>query len=314
MTAHGGKLRWGAGLNGGSAFDNGRTAEHRSVRLKALKQGLEIRDQGDGLMLALWAYGDLVPLPPQNGPRLRLSSKSDPLACLTTDDAVVIARLRRLAPGLAKKRRRWPVAAVGLLLLCLLAMVRMVPAVWQLALGHGIGEPAATYGGECRSAAGDAALATLLRRLTEPNRLSFAASVQVRNSPAINALALPDGRIVLLNGLLQEVEGPDELAAVLAHELSHLALRQVSLPYGSAAEGEVEDMTIQLLEKADISLQAMGNLFRRLDRRDRPHGRAAEFLADHPATDARAIRPIIQPFVRPALTAEAWNSLRAICD
>ena len=37
-----------------------------------------------------------------------------------------------------------------------------------------------------------------------------------------NALALPGGRIYLLDGLLQQARSPDELAGILAHELGHV--------------------------------------------------------------------------------------------
>ena len=40
-----------------------------------------------------------------------------------------------------------------------------------------------------------------------------------------NALALPGGKIYLLNGLLQKAEGPDEIAGVIAHEMGHVAHR-----------------------------------------------------------------------------------------
>lgn len=41
----------------------------------------------------------------------------------------------------------------------------------------------------------------------------------------VNALALPGGRIVVFDGLLEQVESENELAMVLAHELGHFAHR-----------------------------------------------------------------------------------------
>jgi len=49
--------------------------------------------------------------------------------------------------------------------------------------------------------------------------------VTLMTSPETNAFALPGGHIVVLSGLLQQVESENELAMVLAHELGHYAHR-----------------------------------------------------------------------------------------
>jgi len=50
-------------------------------------------------------------------------------------------------------------------------------------------------------------------------------SVKVVASKAINAVSLPGGRIYITEGALAAVESEDELAAILAHEIAHNALR-----------------------------------------------------------------------------------------
>jgi Zn-dependent protease with chaperone function len=47
----------------------------------------------------------------------------------------------------------------------------------------------------------------------------------VVDAPAVNAFALPGGYIVVFSGLLRDAERPEELAAVLAHELGHVTER-----------------------------------------------------------------------------------------
>jgi len=49
--------------------------------------------------------------------------------------------------------------------------------------------------------------------------------IGVIKSDAINAFAMPGGYILLSSGLLKSLESEDELAFVLAHELSHVARR-----------------------------------------------------------------------------------------
>ena len=54
---------------------------------------------------------------------------------------------------------------------------------------------------------------------------SRAFTVHIVESEDANAFALPGGRIVLMSGLLKEVESQNELAMILGHELGHYAHR-----------------------------------------------------------------------------------------
>ncbi len=49
----------------------------------------------------------------------------------------------------------------------------------------------------------------------------------VAEDPQVNAFALPGGRIVVYAGLLRQAESAEEVAGVLAHEISHVELRHV---------------------------------------------------------------------------------------
>lgn len=55
------------------------------------------------------------------------------------------------------------------------------------------------------------------------NNLSY--TVQVVESPEVNALALPGGNIVIFSGLLEHIHSENELAMVLGHELGHFVHR-----------------------------------------------------------------------------------------
>lgn len=353
-------------MNGRGLFSNDPGGQPVPADLRALDRGLEIRDRRDGLMLALWSYADLLPLAPPQGradpAQLRLACKIEPGSELVIADAALIAGLRRRIPSLAGRRHRRPLmvaGAVGAGCLSLLLLyqtllwlprplARMVPPSWEVRLGQGVAaQLAGGPGAVCRGPGGEAALDVLLRRLAEANQLTFPVTIQVLRSSTIDAVALPGGRVLLSDGLIKQAEGPDDVAAVLAGELSHLSLRQVTEQalrhaggawavlmvggetngwlagslarlthpsYGPTADGEAEAMTVRMLERADISLRGMGNFFRRLDRRASRADRAAEFNSAHPVIDARAPRPILQPFTRPALSDSAWHALRAICD
>lgn len=52
--------------------------------------------------------------------------------------------------------------------------------------------------------------------------------VHVVQSETANAFVLPSGQIFVFTGLLQKVKNDDQLAAVIAHEISHVLCRHVS--------------------------------------------------------------------------------------
>ncbi len=87
---------------------------------------------------------------------------------------------------------------------------------------------------------------------------------QVVDSPVINAFALPGGYIYVTRGILARMNSEDELAAVLGHELTHVAARhgaaQLSKAYaaqfGVAAVSLINpDVARSLGGLVDVSLQ-----------------------------------------------------------
>jgi predicted Zn-dependent protease len=67
---------------------------------------------------------------------------------------------------------------------------------------------------------------TVLDRLTQaiPHN-PFDLRVTVCESPVRNAVALPGGQLLITTGMLTLLDSPDELAAVLAHEINHVLSR-----------------------------------------------------------------------------------------
>lgn len=53
----------------------------------------------------------------------------------------------------------------------------------------------------------------------------FTYKVSIHDQPAVNAMALPAGNIVVFKGLLSELKSENEVAIILAHELGHYAHR-----------------------------------------------------------------------------------------
>lgn len=132
----------------------------------------------------------------------------------------------------------------------------------------------------------------------------FPYSFKVVDSPEVNAFALPGGPIYVNMGLVEMVDSEDELAAVIAHEMSHVAARHatemlttqnltnlallvaisvipVAIPpialegtrlayvlgllhYSRGKESEADRLGLQLMTAAGYDPAAMGTLFEKL--------------------------------------------------
>jgi beta-barrel assembly-enhancing protease len=167
----------------------------------------------------------------------------------------------------------------------------------------------------------------------------------------INAFALPGGSIIVTDDLIRSAETPDEVAAVVAHEIAHVEKRHVmqavwrslgfglildavvgggsgagqqavilagqatDLSYGRAAEHEADERGRALLQEAGFSSKGMAAFFDRLSKmEDQKLAEAAEFAATHPASGRRAreARAAERPGA-PALSAEDWRMVRSAC-
>ena len=63
----------------------------------------------------------------------------------------------------------------------------------------------------------------LARHMDLPEEIQL--SVHYQESETVNALATLGGNIVFFEGLVEQIESEDELAAVMAHEIAHIKLR-----------------------------------------------------------------------------------------
>jgi predicted Zn-dependent protease len=88
----------------------------------------------------------------------------------------------------------------------------------------------AAFGGEVQAPAVQRLLSDMTGRLVAASeRPDEAYRVTILNSPVVNAFALPTGRLYVTRGLLALANDTAEVAAVLSHEIAHVALRHASL-------------------------------------------------------------------------------------
>jgi predicted Zn-dependent protease len=200
-------------------------------------------------------------------------------------------------------------------------MALELPPSMDEALGRPTWEALQHSGERCRSAEGEAYLKRLADPLVTQLRDSpFQFRFLLASSGDVNAFALPGGFVVVNAGLLREAQSGDEIAAVLAHELSHVTLRHstqrlaASLGAGAALamvfgfidlgapaytvshlaglryerdqESEADRAGRALLRGAGISPLAMAVFFERIGSMARP----PEILSTHPDPGDRAER------------------------
>jgi beta-barrel assembly-enhancing protease len=178
------------------------------------------------------------------------------------------------------------------------------------------------FGGRfCDTPKGKAALAKLTKSLDDsPQDLQ----VEVANIDMLNAVALPGGKVLLFQGLLDQAKSPDEVAGVLAHEIGHVRERHVmqgllrqmglavvlggfdgnggatlnnllSTTYTRESEKEADTHSVAALRKAAISPMATADFFDRLSEMDgsatmgkNDQGRVvANYTSSHPLSDER---------------------------
>lgn len=149
--------------------------------------------------------------------------------------------------------------------------------------------------------------------------------VIVFDSEAKNASVTPEGKIAVFSGLLEIADTPDELAAVLGHEVAHLTQGHVKervlraagtgvlgaigssvtgfgsesqraaevvfqLPYQRQQENEADFVGMEYMAKAGYNPRAVFDLWRDMGGASGPgqrQQRTPEFLSTHPDPDFR---------------------------
>lgn len=141
-----------------------------------------------------------------------------------------------------------------------------------------------------------------------------------------NAFALPGGVIVLLDDMVLTADTTEEVMAVLAHEIGHVALRHTlrsvlqnsavavaaaaitsdaaslsvavaGLPvlfaqtkYSRTFESEADEYAFKLLKRKGYSPEAFALVMERLESKNGKDGRMFSYLSTHPVTEVRVKR------------------------
>lgn len=215
-------------------FADGTSALLRDVELDFDGDRLVIRGHG---VHERWRCADVREVPGPRGQTCTLACADTPLARLYMENRFLARKLPNLRRPLPSRKRwiwAWGVAAAASVVLLMTVMMPfvsmqlapLIPENAKARLGQAAVLDLRTSNDRilalCDAPEGRAALDQILARLLKATTPQLTATVLVLDHPLINAFALPDDQIVLFRGFLQAARSPDEVAAVIAHELGHL--------------------------------------------------------------------------------------------
>lgn len=348
----------------GSYFD-GLTAQPHAVTVKVHSGGIHIYGEG-GKSFGLWGYDGLRAAPGiRTDTEINLMHSENPDARLVITDPAIVGQLTNMAPHIFKRRGSRRGLAYRLVLIALIigiiaglifvvvpktahVIAGFIPVKWEMAWGRSIRNKFTAKTKVCRGTAGkealDAMVAHLLR--TGPVRASeYHVNVTVIKSKTQNAFATMGGQIVVFSKLIEEMDGPDELAGVLAHEIAHVIARHplthtieaftamtfanmfgggasdiggalVVSSYSRTMEAEADRIASKILREARVSPRGLAKFFQRLQKAAKGGTIGAlAIFSTHPALAERAARlQGLRPApTRPALSRGQWRAVRRIC-
>jgi predicted Zn-dependent protease len=152
--------------------------------------------------------------------------------------------------------------------------------------------------------------------------IGYPVKITVVESNVMNAFAIPGGHIVVYDAILEQMKTPEELAALLGHEGSHIALRHSlrnifrdlsqkmflslivgnesgiasvvvnnanalqQLQYSRSLETDADNNGLQLMAKNNINMQGMVRLMKMLQN-ENGAAEPSAFLSTHPVFKER---------------------------
>lgn len=363
---------------GPGIFYDGATSERHDVSVEVDADALGVR-AAEGHLLVRWPYSELAHYPAPEG-RLRLGRiESRNLARLEVRDPKLAAAIDDLAAsvdqtgGIERRGRRkvifWSLAATASLFAVAVfgvpavadRLAPYIPRGMEQKLGNavdaqvramldpGTGSKPFECGKAGDETPGRAALDRMLGRLESAAALPIALQVSVVRRSEPNAFAVPGGHIYLFEGLIGKAETPDELAAVLAHEIGHvahrdgtksvlqaaglsflfgmllgdfvgggavvIAARQVlQSSYSREVEKSADRYAVDLMTKVGADARALAGLLQRIAGANHP---GMKILLDHPETKDRvtainAVAPAQS--ATPLIGSADWAALKRICS
>ncbi len=359
------------------AFYDGDSAREHQVQITCAEHGVQIT----ALTLnqpVEWAYDDLrtvADLANHKGASFRVMGG---LGRLDVTDEILVGRLENLALNLKKsdipattwKRiTMWGIGALVSVFVIIFVIVpglanqlaTMIPVDKEIALGSASLkqiERVLGYGEDkpltCTGQKGQIALDKMAARLTAHFDSPYPLDIKIFNDKMPNAFAVPGGHIVLFDGLLEMADSPEEVAAVLGHEMGHvihrdptrltlrsagsvgilgmvfgdfaggaaalvIAERLIAADYSQDAEADADRFAHKLLQDAKLPSAPMAAFFEKLKNKFGDGSKLLSHIASHPDLQGRAdaannADSIGDGSFDAVLSVSEWKDLQGMCS
>jgi hypothetical protein len=361
----------------GDYFD-GLTAAPQEVIVKFGEASLTLMT-ADDMPVTHWALASLRLVDGSGKDQLRLTPEPGSDERLTIRDRDMIAAIRAVCPDLTNKPRNrrelpkilfWAGGAIGAVLLIIFVLIPalaerlavLIPPKQEALMGEQVVDQIVWILGKasgkppqfCENPDGRRAIDAMTARMKGSYSGDISIRVRVLDHPMVNAFAAPGGQVLLFRGLIEAAESPEEVAAVLAHEIGHVEhrdpTRQALRAAGSAgvlglvlgdfaggalvlaitetvmnasyqreAEAAADEFAIGALNDARLPTSPFADFFLRIREKYGDADGILSHIASHPdlserARAARAADAVGETPYTPALTDNQWIALRQICE
>jgi predicted Zn-dependent protease len=366
----------------GARFYDGLHPTAHEVALRASSAEV-VAMLADGRIVARWPVPEIeVVSDPWQEPHALMVCPRQPGARLAVEDpgyrealAVLGANMSRAAP---RRTRVTPVlgALVAALVVTIGAMALLiekapdavapyVPHAMERRIGAAVVTAMQGDSQTCEKADGVAALQRLVDRFQVASGYQQKVSVRIidmyettlvggreRKRRVVNAFAAPGGHMVVMSGLLERADGPEELAGVMAHEMGHIVHRHsvkallraygfglvtklvvggfssdvssvadaggllLALRHSREAEREADRTALQLLDKTGMRADGLARFFGKIldEQKGKDSAQQMGVFSTHPPTNERIEMTTRPATGAPAMSAREWQALRTVCD
>ncbi len=360
-----------------ATFFDGITAGTTPAIVRREFESVVVLHRDTGREVARWPLADVIEYREEERTGLYVIGPREGDARLHVIGGGIIRDAKAVLPGIKGAGVPWPmlrkvgvltVGALGSLALLIFVILpamaaqlaQMIPPDREVAFGKTVrGQVERVFGAKktddllCEGPAGEAALAAMTQRVLGDATVPYdSLSVVVFDHGLVNAFALPGGHVVLFRGLIKEAEHPDEVAAVLAHEIGHVAARDptrialqtagsagllglvlgdfaggtvalalanqfINASYTQEAELNADTYAHERLEAAGLPPGALATMFERLRKKHGDTEGVMSHFSSHPrlADRIEAANQASKPADAgpPSLDDAQWADLRAIC-
>jgi Zn-dependent protease with chaperone function len=355
-------------------YMDGRTAERHRAVVRLTPLGLQIALENKNALF--WPLGEIRQSKNFYGEeQVRLERGGDTPEVLLLPSATFLRRMHEIFPKKdqrfrpAPRGRRWGwiviLSAAGVIgataslyLWGIPAMASRIapyiPVSWEERLGQSVVDAVAPVEKRCGDSTQSKKIQEILSALgSSVPHSPYKFRVMVVNSPSVNALAAPGGKMVIFRGLLEKTTTPEELAGVLAHEMQHIIqrhatralLQQISmkiilaaavgdarglsyglegaqtlgmLRYTRQKEEEADREAIQMLIASGIDPRGLLTFFETVQKESKKSLKLPSYLSTHPDLEERIQRLKTLTANTPIPTTGLlpgydWKSIYSIC-